>query len=226
MRLEQIVPWGRNATEYRRMFDLTPLEFNGRILGCGDGPASFNAELTAQGHSVTSVDPVYAFTAAEIRTRIDATYETIISQVKKHPDNYVWREFATPDVLGEARLAAMEKFLADYESGKAAGRYIEGALPTLNFETERFDLALCSHLLFLYTEHLDVNFHVAAIQELMRVAREVRIFPLLTLDATPSTHVPAVLAWCKAVGYQATLRHVPYEFQVGGDTMLQITRIG
>lgn len=224
MRLEQIVPWGRNASEYQRMFDLTPIELDGRILGCGDGPASFNAELTAVGRSVVSVDPIYAFTGAEIRARVDATYETIISQVKQRPERYLWREFATPDLLGVARLAAMYKFLDDYDAGKSAGRYIQGELPKLDFETGHFDLALCSHLLFLYTDHLNADFHVAAIQELLRVSREVRIFPLLTLEATPSPHVPAVLAWCKAFGYQVTLRRVPYEFQVGGDTMLQITR--
>ena len=42
---------------------------------------------------------------------------------------------------------------------------------------DSFDLALCSHLLFLYTDHLDAAFHIAAVQELLRVAGEVRIFP-------------------------------------------------
>ena len=31
------------------MFDLSAADLGRRILGCGDGPASFNAELTAQG---------------------------------------------------------------------------------------------------------------------------------------------------------------------------------
>ncbi|MAD80187.1 MAG: SAM-dependent methyltransferase, partial [Planctomycetaceae bacterium] len=32
-----------------------------------DGPASFNAELTARGGSIVSCDPIYEFTADEIR---------------------------------------------------------------------------------------------------------------------------------------------------------------
>jgi hypothetical protein len=36
------------------------------ILGCGDGPSSFNAEMTAMGYSVVLVDPVYQFGVAEI----------------------------------------------------------------------------------------------------------------------------------------------------------------
>jgi SAM-dependent methyltransferase len=226
MQLEQVVPWGRNATEYRRMFDLSPTDLAGRILGCGDGPASCNAELTAAGHQVISADPIYAFSGEAIRARVDATYATVIDQVKAQPDRYRWQEFADPDALGAARLQAMESFLADYEAGRKAGRYVEGSLPKLPFAGNAFDLALCSHLLFLYTEQLDQAFHLAALQELLRVASEVRIFPLVALNGELSPHLPAVLAWSTEAGHRADLRRVPYEFQVGGDTMLQLRRAG
>jgi len=225
MQLDQVVPWGRNASEYRRMFDLSHADLKRRILGCGDGPASFNAELTATGHDVTSIDPVYAFAGAEIRARVDATYATIIDQVKARPERYVWREFADPDALGAVRLAAMEHFLVDYDAGKAAGRYVEGSLPSLLFTDGSFDVALCSHLLFLYTEQLDAAFHVAAVQELLRVAHEVRIFPLLDLNCEQSAHLPVVIEWCKAHGHCAEVRPVPYEFQVGGARMLTLQKI-
>ena len=224
MLLDQVVPWGRSASEYGRMFDLTAADRAGHILGCGDGPASFNAESTAAGYRVTSVDPIYAFGAQEIRARVDVTYASIISQVRLHPERYVWREFADADALGAARLAVMHGFLADYEAGKAAGRYITGSLPALPFDADSFDLALSSHLLFLYTDQLDATFHLAAVQELLRVAREVRIFPLLALNCELSPHVPVVMAWCKDAGHEAVIRRVPYEFQVGGDSMLWIRR--
>lgn len=224
MQLEQVVPWGRSATEYRRMFDLSPSDLAGRILGCGDGPASFNAELTAAGHQVISIDPLYAFSGEAIRTRVGATYATVIDQVKAQPDRYRWHEFANPDALGAARLQAMESFLEDYEAGKKVGRYVEGSLPKLPFADNAFDLALCSHLLFLYTEQLDQAFHLAALQELLRVASEVRIFPLVALNCELSPHLSAVLAWSAEAGHRADLRRVPYEFQVGGDTMLHLRR--
>ena len=41
--LDRIVPWGRTFDEYRAMFALSTTDLEGRILGCGDGPASFNA---------------------------------------------------------------------------------------------------------------------------------------------------------------------------------------
>src|SRR3954451_2865977 len=138
MQLDQVVPWGRNAGEYLRMFDLKKADLSGRILGCGDGPASFNAELSAAGYQVVSVDPIYAFDGDAIRARVDATYDAIIGQVKLRPDRYVWREFATPDALGAVRMAAMAAFLADYEAGKRAGRYVEGSLPALPLAANDF----------------------------------------------------------------------------------------
>jgi hypothetical protein len=44
--LERVVPWGRSFDEYRRMFVLSSDDLRLRILGCADGPASFNAEAT------------------------------------------------------------------------------------------------------------------------------------------------------------------------------------
>ena len=82
--LDTIVPWGRNFDEYRRMFGLTPADLRLRLLGCGDGPASFNAELTASGGQIVSCDPLYRFSALQILDRIDETYETDeISQIDK-----------------------------------------------------------------------------------------------------------------------------------------------
>ncbi len=66
---ENVVPWGRNFDEYMRMFDLQPEDLRKRIIGCGDGPASFNAVANQKGGHVTSVDPIYVFTKAEIEKK-------------------------------------------------------------------------------------------------------------------------------------------------------------
>ncbi len=44
--LDHVVPWGRSFEEYRAMFAIDDRDLDGGILGCGDGPASFNAEAT------------------------------------------------------------------------------------------------------------------------------------------------------------------------------------
>lgn len=222
MKLSEVVPWGRNASEYIRLFDLTPADLKRSILGCGDGPAAFNAEISAQGGRVVSVDPIYAFSEAEIRSRVGTTYATIIGQVKQTMSQYVWREFTDADDLGRVRLAAMEVFLADYPSGREQGRYLEGSLPHLDFGDGWFDIALSSHLLFLYSEQLGREFHLAAVHELLRVAREVRIFPLLALGGVPSPHLEPVMAQAAAQGIEVELRPVAYEFMAGGNIMLRL----
>jgi hypothetical protein len=222
MQLDDIIPWGRTLEEYRLMFSLSDADLAKTILGCGDGPASFNAEMTALGHSVLSVDPVYAFSAESIRQRVQATYDTVISQVRQNADRYVWQNFPNPDVLGTARLAAMEQFLADYEPGLAAGRYLAKSLPDLELVDQQFELCICSHLLFLYSAQLSLQFHLDSITELLQLATEVRIFPLLQLDCQPSADLEPVMQMLEKSGYDATIQPVAYEFQKGGNQMLQI----
>jgi hypothetical protein len=222
--LDEVIPWGRSFDEYRRMFLLSDEDLAGTVLGCGDGPASFNAEATARGHRVVSCDPIYVFPTSEIERRVRECYGGLIAQVKAAPDAFVWTHFRNPDHLGECRLAAMRRFLDDSEAGKAEGRYIAASLPRLPFADGRFSLALCSHLLFLYSGKLDLAFHIASVEELLRVAGEVRVFPLLGLDGKPSPHVAPVLSHLSGKGLRADVDAVPYEFQQGGDRMLRVRR--
>jgi hypothetical protein len=121
-------------------------------------------------------------------------------------------------------MAAMSDFLADYGRGRHEGRYVAAGLPRLPFADGAFGLALCSHLLFLYTVQLDEAFHHASIAELCRVAAEVRIFPLLTLAGDRSPFADTAAAFMRARGHQVSIERVPYEFQRGGDEMLRIRR--
>ena len=220
--LENVVPWGRNLDEYRAMFALTEADLQKRILGCGDGPASFNAEATRHGAQVISCDPLYQFTVPQIEARIEATYATILRELQHNQHQFVWSHFATPEAVGTARMAAMQHFLADYQAQTDIQRYVTAELPQLPFADALFDLALCSHFLFLYSTQFSLDFHLASVRELCRVAREVRIFPLLALDAHPSPHVEPVSAALQNDGYSVEQVRVPYEFQRGGNTMLCI----
>ena len=119
-------------------------------------------------------------------------------------------------------MAAMRTFLDDYDAGRTEGRYVEGALPALPFADAALDLALCSHVLFLYTAQLDEPFHRSAVRELCRVAREVRVFPLLALGGQRSPHVDFVATEARAAGHEVLVEPVPYEFQRGGNRMMRI----
>jgi SAM-dependent methyltransferase len=205
------------------MFALTPQDLRGRILDCGAGPASFNAEATAAGHRISSCDPLYRFSAADIRRRVEETSETLLAAVREHSERFVWRDIESPEKLGELRLAAMDRFLQDLPAGLEEGRYRDDALPRLHFGDGDFDLALCSHLLFLYSDTLSLEFHVASIREMCRVAGEARVFPLLGAYGEPSAHLVPAIGRLRDLGYAVQRRRVPYEFLRGANEMLTVT---
>jgi hypothetical protein len=222
-KLADVVPWGRSFAEHVAMFGLSDADLRGRILGCGDGPASFNAEATERQHRVTSVDPLYQYTAEQIRRRVEDTAPTISAELRRNAREFVWTQFRSVDELIAARLAAMEIFVRDLAS-EPSGRYVAAALPSLPFRTREFDLALCSHFLFLYSEQHDLDFHVASIRELARVAQEVRIFPLLELGSVVSRHLKDTAQALMREGYSVERVAVDYELQKGGNEMLRVAR--
>jgi hypothetical protein len=220
--LDEVVPWGRSFDEYAAMFALDAHDLSRRILGCADGPASFNAEASARGARVVSCDPLYQFTPPKIASRIAEVSPLMLEQTRAHIDGFVWDRFASVEELGRARHGAMDRFLEHYAHA-GADRYVAAALPALPFPDNAFDLALSSHFLFLYSTQLSLDFHLAAVRELCRVAREVRIFPILTLGREPSPYLNPLIDALARDGWMARLERVGYEFQRGGNTMLRCT---
>ncbi|WP_321429605.1 SAM-dependent methyltransferase [uncultured Methanolobus sp.] len=221
---QNVVPWGRSFQEYVDMFSLTGVDLTKSILGCGDGPACFNCEMNLRGRSVVSVDPFYDMDVGAIRKRIDETCIEVLEQTRVNQDKFIWKNISSVEELGKIRMKSMEMFLNDFEEGKKQGRYIAGALPELPFEDNSFDLALVSHLLFLYSEQLSFDFHIQAIDELLRVAGEVRIFPLLDLNSRKSMHLDEIIVLLVSRGHDISEEKVNYEFQKGGNTMLRILK--
>ncbi|MEZ5491131.1 MAG: SAM-dependent methyltransferase [Gammaproteobacteria bacterium] len=207
------------------MFALTKSDLNKSILGCGDGPASANAEITALGGNIVSVDPIYQFSAAQIRSRIDAVYPQLMTRMEEDEKKYVWSTIKDVNQLGEIRMSAMETFLSDYESASEEGRYIPACLPDLPFRDHQFELALCSHFLFLYSEQVNLDQHIRGISELCRVAEEARVYPLLALDGVISPHLKPVTDALAKAGVSVSLQPVGYQFQKGAVEMLVAKRI-
>jgi hypothetical protein len=222
--LSQVVPWGRSLDEYVAMFALTQADLAKTILGCGDGPSSFSARLTQQGGRIVSADPLYRFSQTEIRDRIRQTSAEVLEQTRTNDHEFVWTNIKSVEELGRLRMAAMEEFLSDYPAGLKQKRYIDAELPHLPFPDGSFDLALCSHLLFLYSEQLSEDFHAESIKELCRVARETRIFPLLELGSKPSRHIEPIRTRLTAEGHRVSIQPVPYEFQRDGNQMMTVHR--
>jgi hypothetical protein len=86
--LQQVVPWGRSFEEYHAMFALSDADLQ-RVLGCGDGPASFNAVATRSGATIVSGDPLYRWSQIEIRLRVEDTFDEIIDQTRRNAREFV-----------------------------------------------------------------------------------------------------------------------------------------
>ena len=215
-----MVPWGRSFEEYQAMFGLSEDDLKKRILGCGDGPASFNAEATKRGSKVTSCDPVYQFESKEIRRRIDEVYTEIMAKMTQGADSYIWDSLGSVEELGKVRMTAMSNFLSDFDAGRRQGRYVPASLPSLPFPDYEFDLALCSHYLFLYSDQVDEGAHLVLMRELCRVASEVRVFPVISLNGETSRHLDSVMTELSKDGIDVSLQAVSYRFQKGATEML------
>jgi hypothetical protein len=223
MTITQPVPWGRVLAEYRAMFALDSAEDSASVLDAAAGPASFVAEWSAGGGRAVACDPLYALSKTEIREQLGRARNAVSTVLAADAERFVWRTFSGPETLIETRLVAAERFLADLERAGGEGRYVAGALPSLPFADRAFDLGLCSHFLFLYSEAFSREFHLAALAELTRVAREVRVFPLLAMDGRPSPHLAMVMAELRCSGCSVAVGRVAYEVLRGGNEMLRLS---
>ncbi len=224
LKLDDVVPFGRSFDEYRRIFALTEEDLGRKIIGAADGPAGFNAEMRRRGKRVVSVDPIYEFSGEEIEMRFYEAVDGVIEQVRTTPGDWTWTYHESPEGLRANRVRALETFLPDYEAGKKEGRYVTGELPRLGFKDGAFDIALCSHFLFLYSDKFGYEFHRDSILEMMRVAGEARIFPMLALSLARSPYIEPLREELESRGFTVGITKVDYEIQRGGNEMMRVGR--
>jgi Methyltransferase domain len=212
----------RSYVEYKAMFDLSELPAS--VLDCSAGGSGFAAEAAARGVDVVAVDPVYELPAAELTDVVRRSLPAAAGIVDEHADHFVWHWYGSPERKEDLRVEAADRFLTDL--AESPERYVAGSLPELPFEDGRFDLVLCSHLLFTWADQFGRDWHLASLRELIRVSRaEVRVFPLVLQGAgEPAPFLPELLERLAEDGVRHEIRKVPYEFQQGADEMLVLTR--
>jgi hypothetical protein len=59
---------------------------------------------------------------------------------------------------------------------------------------------------------------------MLRVAREIRLFPLMTLMLKPSPYVETLIRELESQGYVVQIQTARYQIQRGGNQMLSIKR--
>jgi SAM-dependent methyltransferase len=221
--VDGIISWGRTLDEYRAFFALDDLSAYESIVDVGAGPASFTAEVNELGTPCTAVDPMYvADDVEQIRAKFEATRKDVLTSFEKSPERFLWGYYGTPERLQTIRRGALERCLVDRAEHASKQRYVPARLPALPFEDGAFDLALCSHMLFLYSHVLDVEFHLRAVEELLRIAREVRIYPLVALEGGPSPYLEAVVNKLRETDVALELVPVKFEHLPGATKMLRI----
>lgn len=224
--IDRIAFLGRTYAEYLDMFGLDEQRLmNGPVLDCPAGASSFSAEAREKGVDVTACDILYGLPPETLAAKGRSDIEHVFERFDEASHLYVWNYYRNKDDVAALRTKALELFCGDFVSGKARGRYIRAELPRLPFPDGAFSLVLSANLLFLYGDRLDLYFHVECLKEFMRVCSgEVRIFPLVGLDAKPYPHLEKVLSFLAGEGCEAGVRKAPFEFQRGSNRMLIIRR--
>lgn len=222
--LAEMLISARSFAEYRDMFGLEESDlFDGPILDCPGGAASFAAEARRSGIEVICTDPAYALPPEQLATAARRSVESASRYSLDHPDRFVWGWFESTDHHRRVRSTACETFVDDYGGQPAA--YVAGALPSLPFTDRTFSLTLSSHLLFVWTDRFDYAFHRAAIAELVRVTSgEVRLFPIIDPETTRYPLLDRLSADLEADGIGTEIRRVDYVVQVGGGELLVCSR--
>ena len=227
LQLDDVVLLGRTFAEYSACFALGDDTLRGaRVLDAAAGVSSFAAEARERGYDVQSVDPIYGASAESIESKCRADLADVAAQLPSVAHKYVWGGFYrdVPDLVRH-REAAYRAFLADYRT--SPGRYVPAALPETPLLSQGFSLTLCSHLLFLYDDRLDYDFHRRSVLELVRLtAGEIRIYPLVGLTGEASPFVRRLQDDEALRGLTVEIRPVGFEFLRGAREMMVIETRG
>ena len=220
--MRELVLWGHQVDEYQEMFDLTEDEMHGSILEYGCGPSAINASLHETCSHIISCDPLFALDKATLSTKVSLVYEDMAAKVKTEKDKFDFTRYGSFEQLLEKRKQGIAAFFADFECGRAEKRYLPVNDYQLPFADFSFDFALSSHYLFADLDEQDVEFHLQVIRELARVAKEVRIFPLIDRHNRPSSFLGPVLLGLQQENYGTEVREVRYHLQAQDNAMLRV----
>ena len=208
-----MVSIGRSFDEYTKFFDLDEFELEGKkVLDIASGFSSFKAEATLKEIETTAIDKIFFFDEKKLKEIVKESLKTIDSlNIEAHNFDY----FKDLDDLKDKRRIVANLFLYDFEQN--SDNYIGMNLPNIMFKPKSFDIALISHLLFLYDDILDENFHLKLIKNALRVSKEVRVFPLVNLKNEKSIFLEKILS-----EFNCEIKAVDYEFLKNANEVLII----
>jgi hypothetical protein len=219
----EVVVTPRPLSDYRNMFLLDDGLLEGPILDCPGGASPFGAQARARGGIVVSVDPAYRQPPDELVVRVRADLDRTAAWMAANPTNFDWSYLGSPEAVMRAFEVAAELFATDYAPD--GRRYVAAALPTLPFGDGWFRLTLSSHLLFVYPDQLDFDWHLASLLELVRVTSgEVRVYPVVDTVGRAYPRLDELRAALDRRAVHSELRTANCAWQPGGDQLLACWR--
>lgn len=219
--MRKLVLWGHHIDEYQEMFDLSNNDLRSRFLEYGCGPSAVNSELSKKSQ-IISCDPLFNLDKDTLFSKVNLVFHDMAARVLRDQKIFDFSRYGSPQLLMDERKEGLDKFFKDYEIGKKENRYIGISELELPFSDFHFDFALCSHYLFADLDDQDVDFHLKVIKELARVAKEVRIFPLIDRHNKPSPFLGPVLLGLQEEKLGVEVRKVDYHLQPSGNAMLRV----
>lgn len=224
--LDKVALIGRTFEEYYKIFRLSDFNSNQiKILDVGSGVSSFCAEACEKGMNVIAMDPIYNFDPIELQMKCEMDLEHVINELDGVEHLYIWDIFHDKNDLKEQRERAYKTFLKHYQHHKGE-RYIAERMPKTSFKNAQFDVIISSHLFFLYDHIFDYRFHKDAIKEMLRiVSKEIRIFPLVSLNGKRSKYFDNFLEYLNFQNVKISIEKVDYEFIRGGNEFLRIKKM-
>ncbi len=217
--LDNVIFIGRTYDEYIDMFNLENLD-NKKVLDFPAGACSFSAKNNSY-----AADILY-----------DQSYENL-EIVGKKSINLIYKNIdwinntCTLSYYGDIfehrreREEALSGFLKDYNKQ----RYSKQTLPNSTFKDKEFDLLLSAHFLFTYDDRFDYEFHKKSVFEMLRISKELRIFPLVDMNNSNldksrnfSPYLYRLLEELEDSGYICKIEKSNYEFQLDAGYFLKI----
>ncbi|WP_347551347.1 SAM-dependent methyltransferase [Pseudalkalibacillus hwajinpoensis] len=222
--LDKIIFVGRTFEEYMEMFSLSEEKLEGKkILDCPAGACSFTAIGHSKGLNITACDIAYDHSVENLIDKGQEDIKHTMRHMEKAKSNYIWDYFININNLKEHREQALHDCTLHLKENRE--RYMPVSLPSLPFKDKEFDILLSAHFLFTYADRLDFQFHIDTLSELLRITKEeVRIFPLIDLEGNRYEHLDKVMKYLKENGCSVKEIKVPYEFQLGANSMLKINK--
>jgi SAM-dependent methyltransferase len=222
LQLDDFLMTGRTFEEYVAFFDLDATSMkNMRVLDCPSGASSFIAEAKSKAIVAQGCDILYCYDRDALRAQGEKSIEKIYADTSWMADNN-FDFYHSIERHKEHRVGALEAFCVDYNTKD----YWFAELPKLPYADNSFDLVLSSHLLFVYDDRLDLVFHEASIAEMLRISKEVRIFPLVDYknSRVDESDNLSPFAYQIVEKFGGEIVKVGFEFQKNAGYMLKIKR--